>query len=85
MTREFKYLDPKKIDENIEARQATGEVIDDDPHLSSEDVLVETLLDLCQLAEGEGMTEDEVDSAVKRVIDFRADRNRSRFRLHTGD
>ena len=77
--RDYKYIDMEKVNESI----ANGEVepADDEPV----NVLYETLLDLLQLAQEEGMTEEEIDSVVRRVNDYRASRVRNRFRLHTGD
>jgi hypothetical protein len=77
--RDYKYIDMDRVNKRIEE----GEIEDDGA--SPEDVLYETLLDLLQLAENEGMTEDEVDLVVRRVNDYRANRNRERFRLHTSE
>ena len=78
MKRELRYIDIEQIEEDI----AAGKVEDDGE--SAEYVLYETLLDLLQISE-EGMTVDEVDSVLRRIMDYRAGQRRSRFRLHTGD
>lgn len=75
--REYRYLDPEAID----ARVAAGEVAP--VYEEAGVVLYEMLLDLLQLAEREGMSVDEVDAAVRRVCDWRAKRERRRFRVHT--
>lgn len=82
---DYKYLNPEKINKRIEEQEAAGELVDKHPNETAEDVLFGTLFELCQLAEDQGLTEDEVDSALRRVLDARADRLRSRFRLHTND
>lgn len=79
MPRDYKYIDVDQINEDIETGKTKP--VDDDPA----NVLFDTLLDLLQLAEAEGMSEDEVDAVVRRVNDYRADRRRARFRLHTPD
>jgi len=76
MARKLKIVDMKKINEQIERGEV--ETAHDDPA----EVLYETLLDILQIAKAEGMTEDEVDAVVNRVNDYRANRNRDRFRLH---
>ena len=79
MPRDYKYIDIDQINEDIDSGKA--ESINDDPNI----VLYETILDLLQLAESEGMSEEEVDEVVRRVNDYRAERCRSKFRLHTPD
>lgn len=70
--REYSFIEPEKID-TTEMENIDGTVVD---------VLKNALLDIIQLAEAEGMTEDDADEAVRRVFDFRAERNRERFTLH---
>ena len=70
--REFRFIEPEKIDTS-EMENIDGTVID---------VLKDVILDIIQLAEAEGMTEDDADEAIRRVFDFRAERNRDRFTLH---
>jgi hypothetical protein len=74
--REFQYIDMDQINERI----ARGEIksTDDEPV----DVLYGTILDLLQLAANEGMTEEEIDAIVNRIVNYRADRCRDKFRLH---
>jgi len=71
--REFRFLKPEEID--------TSEMADIEG--STVDVLKDALLDVIQIAEAQGMSEDDADEAVRRVFDFRAQRNRQRFTLHT--
>lgn len=71
--RDYSFIEPEKIDTS-EMKDIDGTVVD---------VLKNALLDIIQLAEAEGMTEDQADEAVRRVFDYRADRNRQRFTLHT--
>lgn len=73
--RKFVFIDPEDID--------TSEMEDIDG--SCVDVLKDALLDIIQLAEAQGMTEDEADESVRRVFEFRAQRNRNRFTLHTSE
>jgi hypothetical protein len=73
--RDYKYIDIDKID------NAELEPVYEEPSV----VLFESLLDILQLAEREGMAEEEVDAVLKRIIDHRADRERNRFILHTKD
>lgn len=80
MERKLKYIDEQKIEEDI----AAGHTAPDDG-APPEDVLYETLLDLIQISENEGFTEDEVDGVLRRILDYRAQQKRTRFRLHTGD
>ncbi len=71
--REFRFIEPAEID--------TSEM--EDIEGSCVDVLKDALLDIIQLAEAQGMTEDEADESVRLVFEFRAQRNRRRFTLHT--
>ena len=75
--RELKIVDMKRVEEQI----ANGEVKPFDG--SPAEALYETILDVLQVAKAEGMTDEEIDSVVRRVNDYRADRNRDQFRLHT--
>lgn len=78
--RDLRYIDMEKIEEDI----AAGKVSEDNGE-PVEDVLYETILDLLQISESEGMEEDEVDRVLQRVADYRAQNKRARFRLHTND
>ena len=80
---DFKYLNLDRIDERVAEQEAAGDPVGADPNESLEDVLVGTILELCQFSEMEGMSEDEVDRVLRRVIDARANRTRERFRLVT--
>jgi len=73
--REFRFIDISEID--------TSEMTDIEG--SCVDVLKDALLDIIQIAEQQGLPEEEADEAVRRVIDYRAKRCRRRFTLHTGD
>ena len=75
MGRDYKYIDVDQINEDIEAGRV--EEVTDAPR----DVLFGTILDLLQLAESEGMSDDEIDSVLQSIIDYRADQYRQRFRL----
>jgi hypothetical protein len=82
--REYRFLDMDRVNARVrEKRPSKDEPLKDEP-LKDEpaDVLYETLLDLLQLAEAEGLAEPEVDSALRRVFDYRAERVRRRIRLH---
>lgn len=75
--RELKIVNMEKIEEQI----ANGEVSDFDG--DPQEALYETLLDLLQVAKAEGLSDEEIDAVMRRVNDYRADRNRDQFRLHT--
>jgi len=68
--REFRFIDISEID--------TSEMTDIEG--SCVDVLKDALLDIIQIAEQQGLPEEEADEAVRR-----AKRCRRRFTLHTGD
>jgi hypothetical protein len=70
--REYRFLKPGEL-KSLEARPIKGTV---------KDCLKDALLDIIQLSESEGMTE-EVDSVLREIIDARAARVRSKFILHT--
>jgi hypothetical protein len=74
--REYRFIDIDKIDRS-ELRSSTKG--------TCEDVLTDAVLDILQLAEAEGMMEEEVDNVLRRVIDLRAERLRNRFTLHTNE
>jgi len=73
--REYKYIDIDKINRS-EIQPTEG---------TCEDVLFDGLTDVIQLAEAEGMSEEEIESVLRRIAEYRADRNRRRFTLHTND
>lgn len=73
--REFRFIDVSEID--------TSEMADIEG--SCVDVLKDALLDIIQIAEQQGLSEEDADESVRRVIDYRARRCRRRFTLHTGD
>lgn len=73
------YLDMDRVNEDIETGKAP--IIYDDPEV----VLYGTILDLLKLAYNEGMTDEEIDDVLRRVMDFRAGQIRGKFRLHTSD
>jgi len=79
MSRKYKYIDINRVNERAEEMMEEGDDDGAEPH----DVLYETLLDLIQVAEDNGIEEDEIDAALRRVSDYRAKNVRSRFRLHT--
>lgn len=72
--REYRFIDVDEINA-MELRPVEG---------TCEDILCDGLLDVIQLAEAEGMSEEEVNNVLQRVIDYRAERVRKRFTLHTG-
>jgi hypothetical protein len=72
--REYRFIDVDEINA-MELRPVEG---------TCEDVLCDGLLDVIQLAEAEGMTEEEVDNVLRRIINYRAERVRKRFTMHTG-
>ncbi len=72
--REYKYIDAEKIHESDMPE------VREDPIT----VLYESLLDILQLAEAEGMYEEEVDTVLRRVMDFREERKRRRYTLGNG-
>ena len=74
--RDMQYIDMDKGNERIEKGEV--EITDDEPV----DVLYGTLLDLLQIAVNEGLTEEEVDSVMNRIVDYRDARCRDKFRLH---
>ena len=74
MDRPYRYIDIQKI--NASELQP----VDDSP----ENVLFESLLDVLQLAEHEGMAEQEVDDVLRRIVDYRAARVRGRLRITRG-
>jgi hypothetical protein len=72
--REFKFLDVEALYEK-----------DLPPiHMTSLQALEEALLDIIQLSEGEGVSEEDVDRTLRKIIDERAKRTRARFTIHTG-
>jgi hypothetical protein len=79
-TRDYKHIDLDDIDRRIAEKGPDAPPIEGTPS----DVLYETLLDLLQLAFNEGMLDEEIDTVVRRVNDYRAEENRKRFTLHTG-
>jgi len=81
MARDYKYVDIDKVNERAAELLEEEEENTD----STQDVLVDTLLDLIQIAEENGMEEDEINGAVTRVVDYRAANVRKRFRLHTSN
>jgi len=74
--RDFQYINMDKINEQIENGEI--EVTDDEPS----EVLYGTILDLLQLAESEGMMVEEVDAVMHRIVNYRAEQCRDKFRLH---
>jgi len=73
--RDYHYFTEEER-QNFESRPLVGPI---------EDCLLQALLDIIQLSEAEGMTEDQVDSVLRTIIDGRAKRVRSRFILHTDE
>ena len=70
--REYKYIDVDRLD--------TSKL--PDIYEEPEDVLYESLLDVMQLAEAEGLSVESVDEVLRRVFDYRAQRARAGFRVH---
>ena len=73
--REFKFLDVEALYE-----QELTPV-----NMTAVQALEEALLDIIQLSEGEGVTEENVDRVLRKIIDDRAVRTRARFTIHTKD
>jgi hypothetical protein len=73
--RQYRHIDPEKLDTS------------DIPPIggTNADCLADSLLDIIQLALESGMTQPDVDEAMKRVTDTLADQERFRFRLHIRD
>lgn len=74
--RDYQYIDVDQIEEDIANGKA--KITEDEPT----DVLYGTILDILQLAEAEGMNPDDIDDVMRRIIDFRAEECRKKFRLH---
>ena len=70
--RDYKYLDIEKL------REQELEPVPDPVDV----VLENALLDIIQLAEDNEMTDDEIDRVLRKIIDDRAHRVRSKFTLH---
>lgn len=70
--REYRFLDPEELD--------TSEV----GHIEGTyaECLADALLDIIQLSLASGMTESDVDEALLKVEQARADMQRAKFTLH---
>jgi len=75
LDREYRYIDPDNID-------TTGV---EPPQGTNAECLSDSLLDIIQLAMHHGMTEEDVDEALKKVHETLAQKQRSRFKLHVKD
>jgi hypothetical protein len=72
--REYKFLDVEALyEEDLEPVCMTAK-----------QALEEALLDIIQLSEGEGVSEEDVDGVLRKIIDERASRTRKRFTIHVG-
>lgn len=69
--RDYKYLDPEELKKEpiIPCNETPP------------DALMHGLLDLIQLAESEGLDEETTDGVLRRIIDLRAKRVRSKFTI----
>ena len=72
--REYRFLNPEELD--VSGMDPVEGTI--------EEVLEDALLDIVQLAQAQGMTDDQVDYVLEKMTDDRAKKVRSRFRLHLG-
>ena len=73
--REYKFLDIEELHE-----QELAPV-----NMTAVQALEEALLDIVQLSEGEGVSEEDVDRVLRKIVDERAQRTRQRFTIHIGD
>jgi len=76
--RDLKYIDMDRVNQRINEGDFTAPADDSSP----EEVLAETILDLIQVGVAEGMSQEEVDGALRRVSDYRARKIREKFTLH---
>lgn len=73
--REYKFLNLEKLyEEDVKPINMTAV-----------QALEEALLDIIQLSEMEGVKPDKVDDVLRKIIDDRAGRTRSRFTIHQGE
>jgi hypothetical protein len=70
--RDYCFVDPQELD------AMPLEPLD----MMPEQALEEALLDIIQLSEAEGVTVMNVDAALRRIVNDRAARTRSRFVVH---
>lgn len=72
--RAYRFIDPAQID--------TSDIMPV-PGTNAE-CLSEALLDVIMVAQDSGMTEQDVDEAMRRVLDYLAGQERAKFRLLAG-
>jgi hypothetical protein len=73
--RDFKHLDPENLPESDGPRYVG----------TNAECLADGILDIIQMALGTGMSQQDVDGAMKIVNDTLAEQERHRFRLHVKD
>ena len=71
--REYRFIDPDNID-------TTGV---EPPEGTNAECLADSLLDIIQLSMHHGMTVEDVDEALAKVEDFRAQLHRKKFRVRS--
>jgi hypothetical protein len=69
---------------NTEERKNKPRAPDTQSEETPTGILEETLLDIIKLALDNGLTEEDVDTVLYRIVDKRSERMRSLFRLHQG-
>jgi len=72
---DYRYLDPNEFDDK------PLPPCNDSP----EDALFYGIRDLIRFTVNEGLSDEEVDRVLKRIMDERANETRARFVLHTRD
>ena len=73
MDRELKYVSYDDILDEDERPTFPGK---------SSDIMYEGLLDIIQVGEMEGMSDESIDRVLNRVMDYLAECRRKQFKLH---